>query len=80
MMCAHVLSTKFVVHVHACDAISPSSADRYLLTSQLQATDARKVFPCLDEPALKATFNVSLDRMASHTTKSNMQIIRTDVG
>ena len=35
-------------------------ADRYLLASQLQSIDARRVFPCLDEPDKKAVFNVSI--------------------
>ena len=49
----------------------------YLLTSQLQTTFARKVFPCLDEPAFKATFNVSVDRRPPHTSKSNTGVIET---
>ena len=33
---------------------------RFLCASQLQAIDARRVFPCFDEPAMKAIFNVSI--------------------
>ncbi len=34
--------------------------ERYLLTTQFESADARRCFPCFDEPEFKALFNVTL--------------------
>ena len=50
----------------------PDGTDHYLATTQFEATDARRAFPCFDEPALKAYFTVTLVGDKHHTCLSNM--------
>jgi puromycin-sensitive aminopeptidase len=38
----------------------------------LKATDARRAFPCWDEPAIKATFDISLVVPKDRVALSNM--------
>ncbi|SCV03324.1 LAME_0H09516g1_1 [Lachancea meyersii CBS 8951] len=51
-----------------------TGATKYMATTQMEPTDARRAFPCFDEPNLKATFAITLISSQHLTHLSNMDV------
>ena len=55
--------------------VNPEGEVSYLATTQFEATDARRAFPCWDEPSCKATFQLTLNIPAQMVAVSNTPVI-----
>ncbi|KAE8348860.1 peptidase family M1-domain-containing protein [Aspergillus coremiiformis] len=54
---------------------TPKEGDfHYMLSTQFESCDARRAFPCFDEPNLKATFDFKIEVPKSQTALSNMSV------
>lgn len=50
----------------------------YYVTSQMEVSEARKAFPCFDEPDMKARFDITIIRKPNMVALSNMPKRRTE--
>lgn len=53
-------------------------SERYMGTTQFEATSARRAFPCFDEPALKAVFELTMVTPKDRICVSNMPVVADD--
>ena len=54
----------------------PNGREKTLASTQFESTDARRAFPCWDEPAFKAVFQVTLVVDQDLTAISNARVLR----
>ncbi|KAK7501329.1 hypothetical protein BaRGS_00007454, partial [Batillaria attramentaria] len=53
---------------------TPGGEQRYAAVTHFEATGARRAFPCWDEPAIRATFDVTLVVPSDRVALSNMPV------
>jgi aminopeptidase N len=57
--------------------VKPGGGKDVLLSTQFEATDARRMFPCWDEPAFRATYTLTVTVPSEWKVVSNMPIKRS---
>ncbi|KAH8358636.1 hypothetical protein KR093_001495, partial [Drosophila rubida] len=74
------LTKNKLVGLYSSSYQTPAGQDRKIDSTHFQPTYARQAFPCFDEPAMKATFNISVlhPNKASYNAISNMNIIKSE--
>ncbi|MBV9344315.1 MAG: M1 family metallopeptidase [Gammaproteobacteria bacterium] len=58
---------------------SGNNSGGVMLSTQMESTDARRMFPCWDEPAFRATFRLTATVPAAWATISNMPVAKRTV-
>lgn len=60
--------------VPAAKSVPRDDTFHYMLSTQFESCDARRAFPCFDEPRLKATFDLQIEIPDDQVALSNMPV------
>ncbi|KAI2624565.1 peptidase family M1-domain-containing protein [Hypomontagnella submonticulosa] len=66
--------SKYKPIVPAAASVPRDDTFHYMLSTQFEACDARRAFPCFDEPRLKATFDFHIEIPEDQVALSNMPV------
>ncbi|KAI2615097.1 peptidase family M1-domain-containing protein [Hypoxylon sp. NC1633] len=69
--------SKYKPIVPAAASVPRDDSFHYMLSTQFEACDARRAFPCFDEPRLKATFDFEIEIPEDQVALSNMPVKET---
>lgn len=53
--------SKYKPTVEAAKGVARDDEHHYMFSTQFESSDARRAFPCFDEPNLKATFDFEME-------------------
>jgi len=77
----YTLTADELVGFYNSSYLLPNGDKEVLATTQFEPTDARRAFPCYDEPAMKANFTIMLIHDSQYHAVSNMPIAnKIDIG